>query len=258
MAKSLNLVAFSLVCSLLLVATFGLLNWFNIPSGSIVDWLIGLGSFWWLIAIVTIPWNIYFDAQRVIADAAVSRSSRIDFDTQQLNYVQKVAKFSLVSAILIHLISAIALYFLAATGISAVGYLAAVATLLLTALRPALRGYQYLAERLRSIQKQVKFPRDDVQALQAQVAKLELQFKEVRQKLDTKLDDSWASQQQRQLNDTREQLFTFKAIFEQFEAKNQVEHQNISREAHTIASQLAEDSRFLGQVREIIRFFKSV
>ncbi len=47
------------------------------------------------------------------------------------------------------------------------------------------------------------------------------------------------------------------ALLEEYQAKNTVEHEQLSREAKNAIVQLSEDSRFLGHVKEIIRFVKT-
>jgi hypothetical protein len=42
----------------LLLLAFGILQWFNIKTGNFLDWVIGGASFWWLLVIVTVPWNV--------------------------------------------------------------------------------------------------------------------------------------------------------------------------------------------------------
>jgi hypothetical protein len=141
-------ISFSIGLGILAAIAGGIVQWLNISTGSLIDWLIGIASFWWLLVIVTIPWNIYFDARETLIEAEVSQEKGIEIDLQPLNYVQKVARWSIVGAIALHLISASALYWLAVTGISNVGYVSSGLILLLTILRPAIRGYQYLTARL--------------------------------------------------------------------------------------------------------------
>jgi BMFP domain-containing protein YqiC len=150
------------------------------------------------------------------------------------------------------LLSGIGLYTLAATGISAVGYVSSGATLLLTALRPAIRAYQYLAVRLSMIREQIKYPREDVVELRVRVSNLEANVAIIREKLDTE-----ANIQQQEVKITRQELARLKALLEKLEAKNQVEHETLSQEAQNAIAQLTEDSQFLNHVREIIRFFKT-
>ena len=239
----------------LIVGAIG--QWLQISAGSLIDWLIGIASFWWLLIIVTIPWNIYFDAREAIADAKVSRKKGLEFEQQQLNYVQKVARWSLVGAIALHGISALALYLLAATGISNVGYVSSSLTLLLTILRPAIRGYQYLTTRLANIRKEIKYPREDAIELRNRVKTLEKSMQHIKAKLDTKNPDSLVSQQQQASQENRHQLARLKALLEELQAKNAVEHEQLAREAHNAIALLNEDSQFLSHVREIIRFVKT-
>ena len=250
-------IGFSIGLGILAVITGGIVQWLNISAGSLIDWLIGIASFWWLLVIITIPWNIYFDARETLIEAKVSQEKELEIDLQQLNYVQKVARWSLIGAIALHLISALALYLLAMTGISNVGYVSSGLTLLLTILRPATRGYQYLTARLLTIKKEVKYPREDVIELSIKVKTLETAVENLATKLDTENPDSLVSRQQQAAQESRNQLARLKALLEEYEAKNTVQHEQLSREAQNAISQLNEDSQFLGHVREIIRFVKT-
>ncbi|HAC64365.1 MAG TPA: hypothetical protein DCF68_12700 [Cyanothece sp. UBA12306] len=249
--------SFSAGFGFLVLLAFFLLQWLQIPAGNLIDWVIGVASFWWLMVIVTVPWNIYFDAKEVIAEAATSQEKGITIDTKQVNYVAQVRRGSLIVAIALHLFSAVGLYLLAKMGISAVGYVSSFATLLLTFLRPTIRAYQYLADRLSSIRGQIKYPREDILELRNRFSKSESILKSLESKLDLKQPDSWISTQQKQLQKHREEVACLKALLEQFEARNSLEHENILREARGAISQLTEDSQFLNQVREIIHFFKT-
>jgi hypothetical protein len=252
-----NYISFSIGLGIFMLLAFGILQWLQIPVGNLVDWLIGIASFLWLLAIVTIPWNIYFDAQEVTAEAAISKEKRISFDEKQLNYVKKVSRWSILVALALHILSAIGLYWLAAAGISAVGYVSSGATLLLTALRPAIRAYQYIAVRLSMIRQQIKYPREDVIELRDRFNNLEVTVKRIEEQLDTENPHSLVAKQQREWQETRQELGRLRAFLEQLQAKNQVEHEQLSQEAKSAIAQLTEDSQFLNHVREIIRFFKT-
>ncbi|MEC4895262.1 MAG: hypothetical protein SAL07_06555 [Oscillatoria sp. PMC 1051.18] len=241
---------------IIILLTYGILQWLHIPAGSLVDWLIGIASFWWLLVIVTVPWNVYFDAREVLAEAAVSEEKNIPVDQKKINYVKIVSRWSLVVAIALHLISAIALYWLAAVGISAVGYASSAATVLLTALRPTIRGYQYLAMRLHMIRQEVKYPREDIFELRQRFHTLEETIKRIQEQLDPEEPYSWVATIQRNWSETRKELHQLRANVEQIEAKNEVEHRNLSRENQNAIAQLTEDSQFLNHARELVRFFK--
>lgn len=109
----LNYLGFGFGLVILLVAVFGGLQGLHIPAGSFLDWVVGIASFAWLLVIVTVPWNIYFEAKEAIADANLSAERGIRIDERQVNYVKSVQERSLWVIIPLHLLSAIALYTLA-------------------------------------------------------------------------------------------------------------------------------------------------
>jgi hypothetical protein len=249
--------SYSIGLSLLMLIFFGILQWFHIAVGSLVDWTIGLVSFWWLLAIVIVPWNIYFEAQQTLAEGIASQDKDILVDLKQLKYVKKIARWSIGSAIILHIISAIGMYWLAATGISSVGYFSSGATILLTFLRPAVRTYEYLAYRLRVIREEISYPREDIIELRGRFTAMENVVISLEKKLDPDKEDSVVAIQERESQATRQELARLRASLEELKAKNELEHQKIAREAKSAISQLNEDSQFLDRVRDIIRFFKT-
>lgn len=248
---------FSFGLSFLILLAYGILQWLHIPAGSLVDWLIGVASFWWLLVIVTVPWNIYFDAREVLVEANASQEKDIPVQDKQVSYVKKVARLSLLGAIALHLLSAIGLYSLAVLGISAVGYASSAATLLLTGLRPAIRGYQYLAMRLSAIRREIQYPREDVVELRSRVNGIEEMLKTLQEEMKTKADQKQVLQLQQDSQEMRQNWARLRASLEQLQANNEQQHEQLSRETKSAIAQLSEDSQFLDHVREIIRFFKS-
>ncbi|MDZ8056021.1 MAG: hypothetical protein RMX68_031615 [Aulosira sp. ZfuVER01] len=242
----------------LVLTAFGLLQWLHIPAGSFLDWVIGGASFWWLLVIVTVPWNVHFQAKEVLAEAAQSIEKRIPVDEKQLKYVRILAKRSLWVALALHLFSAIGLYTLAATGISTVGYISSGAALLLTILRPAIRAYEYLYARLTMIRQEWKYPREDIVELRDRFSVLEQKVQRLEELIDAEQPYSIPATQQRFSEETRKDLARIAANLEELRATNQTEHERLSREARNAIAQLSTDGQFLDHVREIIRFFKTV
>ncbi|MEA5570387.1 hypothetical protein [Calothrix sp. UHCC 0171] len=236
---------------------FSVLQWFHISAGNFLDWVIGGASFWWLLVIVTVPWNIHFQAKSVLAEGEQSQEKGISVDEKQQKYVKILAKRSLIIAIALHLISAIGLYILAATGISAVGYISSGAALLLTGLRPAISAYEYLYARLTMIRQEWKYPREDVIELRYRFNNLEETVKRLEEQLNPEQPYSVAANQQNYIEETRRELARIFANLEELRATNQTEHERLSREARQAISQLSTDGQFLDHVREIIRFFKT-
>ncbi|QHG14726.1 hypothetical protein [Nostoc sp. ATCC 53789] len=239
------------------LAAFGLLQWLHIPAGNFLDWVIGGASFWWLLVIVTVPWNVHFQAKEVLAEAAQSTEKGIPVDEKQVKYVTLLAKRSLWVAIALHLFSAVGLYTLATTGISTVGYISSGAALLLTILRPAIRAYEYLYARLAMIRQEWKYPREDIFELRDRFSILEQKIQSLEDQLNPEQPYSLPATQQRFAEETRRDLARIAANFEELRATNQTEHERLAREARTAIAQLSTDGQFLDHVREIIRFFKT-
>jgi hypothetical protein len=252
-----SFISFSIGLVVLVLASFGVLQWLHIPAGSLIDWVIGAASFWWLLVIVTVPWNVHFQAKEVLAEAAVSVEKGTEVDEKQLKYVGNLANRSFWVAIALHVFSAVGLYTLAATGISAVGYISSGAALLLTALRPAVRTYEYLAARLTMIRQEFTYPREDVWELRNRVSTLEETLKRVEEQLDPEEPYSWVATHQRFQEETRKELARLVTSLEELRASNEAQHERLSREAKQAIAQLTTDGQFLDHVREIIRFFKT-
>ncbi|AFY41028.1 hypothetical protein [Nostoc sp. PCC 7107] len=240
-----------------LLLAFGVLQWFHVPAGNFLDWIIGGASFWWLLVIVTVPWNVHFQAKEVLAEAAQSSEKGISVDGKQVKYVQLLAKRSLWLAVALHLFSAVGLYTLAATGISAVGYISSGAALLLTILRPAIRAYEYLYARLTMISQEWKYPREDIFELRNRFLELEQKVQSLEEQLNPEQAYSLPATQQRFAEETRKELSRILANLEELRATNKTEHERLAREARNAIAQLSTDGQFLDHVREIIRFFKT-
>ncbi|PSB23590.1 hypothetical protein [Stenomitos frigidus] len=242
---------------LLVLAGFGLVSWTQTPVSSLVNWIVGIAIFSWLLAITIVPWNVYFQAKEVLVDATLSTEQGISVNAEQQQYAVMIAQRSLWVALLLHLLSAVALYLLALWQVSAIGYFGSIAALLLTVLRPTVRTYQFLARRLAMIQSGFKYPREDVLELRGRVMGLEGRVQEMSQRLDLNNSTSWICVQQRQWEALRQDLTRLASSQEEFKAINRSEHASLSREAQQAIAQLSEDSQFLNQARELIRFIKS-
>lgn len=252
-----NFISFSFGLGVLVLLTFGVLQWLHVPAGSFLDWVIAVAIFEWLLVIVTVPWNIHFEAKAVLDEAAVSAQKEIKVDQKQIKYAKVIAQRSLIVAITLHLLSAVGLYLLAATGISVLGYISSGAALLLTALRPAVRTYEYLAARLAMIRQELTYPREDVWELRSKFNTLEETVKRLEEQLDPEEPYSWVATNQRFQEETRKELARLTTSLEELRASNESQHERLSREAQQAIAQLTTDGQFLDHVREIIRFFKT-
>ena len=140
---------------------------------------------------------------------------------------------------------------------SRVGYVSSAAALLLTGLRPALRAYEYLKARLAGIHAELIYPREDVAKLRTELEEASGAMRELKAKLDLENGESWAATLDGRVRQLRQEVARIDAGITDLEARNQLAHENLSRETQHAISQLTADSQFLEHVREIIRFVKS-
>ncbi|GAB4211311.1 MAG: hypothetical protein OHK0012_03530 [Synechococcales cyanobacterium] len=235
---------------------FAVLRALRVPVGEFTDWLIAIACFWWLLVIVTIPWNIYFVSQGLLRETERSVHNGIPVEVATRRYVERLHRWSLRVALGLHGMTALAFYGLAAYQVTSLGYLTSLAALLLTGVRPALRAYEYLADRLQQIGQEILVPREDAVVLAAQVRRLDGQITQCLQALDPTIEGSWAAKNQADQTYLRQELARLQARLEQEQASNALDHDRLAREAHQAIAQLTVDSQFLSHVREIIRFFK--
>lgn len=238
-----------------LVVFFGL-QWLHVPAGSLVDWLVGVGIIWWLAVVTTLPWNAHFAALRVVEEAQASREKGIAVNEEHVAFARRIATRFRTLAIGLHLATAAVLFGLAYFHVVAVGYPAAIAALALTFARPAAQAYEHLAERLRLMQHQVHYPREDVVELRNRVQELETQLKSISTSLDASESGSWASQLAEAQATVQRQLDRLDAHLEELTRANAREHEALARQTAQEIAKLSEDARFLNQVRELIRFVK--
>jgi hypothetical protein len=236
---------------------FGLLHWFNIPSGSLFDWAIGIGIFEWAILIVTVPWNIYFSARSTVQTGQESREHGITVDDRQIRYASNIANRALIVAIALHIGTAIGLYWLAINGVTALGYLSAVGVLLLTLLRPAISTYEYLSTRLAEMRGQFNYPRTDIVELRDRFHQLEDRITQLSSQLDANDDTSWLNKQNYRWETNRTEIAKVSAAIVDLKASNELDHQRLAQEAKQAISQITVDGQFLEHARELIRFFKT-
>lgn len=241
---------------LLTLLTFSILKWLQMPTGDFVDWLIGIGIFAWLVVIVTVPWNIHFEARAILLEATRAEQAQIDFDKGQLPYVQKTAQWALIAALVLHLVSAAGLYYLAYAKITALGYYGAGAALLLTLLRPSVRAYEYIAERLANIRQAINYPADNVATLQSEVEQLKYSVQDLLSKFDESVEDTWINQFKNYQLNVKDRLKAIEGLYDSLNSQNTKEHQRLADDTRNAVSQLSEDSKFLNHVVEIIRFIK--
>ncbi len=249
-----------LTSSFILVAlVYAVLHWLDMEIGTFLDWGVGLGSILWLTIVVTVPWDAHFRASEVLHDAKISKRKDILVIDESLKYVQKVARNSLIMAILLHIFSAIGLYFIAYSGISQVGYLSAIIAILLTFLRPSVRFYEFLQIKLRNIQDEFRYPREDLREVLHKMDDIELRTKNLELMLSDEPDDnSWKKYIEQNHQKLLEALDQAQAERQKIDTKYDTKIKAIHSENQQHYQKVASDMKLLDSVREIAKFIREL
>lgn len=243
--------------SAMLIVVYVVLTVLHIPAGTMIDWITGIVAFWWLTGITTLPWNMYFTAKDLLDDAAISERKGITVDAEDVSYAKKKSHLFLRIAIVLHIVSAAALYLLAFFGVSSIGYFAAIIAAALTFVRPTYRLYDYVIARLQNMQRNIVYPRDDVSELRSDILVQKKRVDELASVLNKKAADSWISQTTTELQKVITQGIKMREELEQLNVTNEKAHAELSIKTQQEISKLSEDAQFLNQAREMIRFFKN-
>jgi hypothetical protein len=239
------------------IVIFGVVKWLQIPAGSLIDWVVGVAGFWWLTIITTVPWDTYFEAKEVLQEARISQSKDMKVNAADVQYAENISRRFLITAVLLHIISAGALYALAYFGVSQIGYWGSGMAILMTGLRPSARWYEYIRTRLYAIRQEVRYPREDAYELKIKLEELQGKVEKIEEMLNTENKDSAWSKQTRTIENLRNDLRGVEVNLEKHKVQNAADHDRIIQKSEATLSKLTEDSQFLNQVRELIRFIKS-
>jgi hypothetical protein len=123
----------------------------------------------WLIVLVTVPWNLYFSARRVVAEISVSRERRITVPPGHDAEAGRIARRMLWFALGAQLGTAAAAAVSAFISGAKVGYYFSGFFLLSTAIRPAAAYLAHVRERIGALARESTHPRDDVASLKRRV-----------------------------------------------------------------------------------------
>jgi hypothetical protein len=127
----------------------------------------------WLVALVTVPWNLFFAARRAQAEMAVSRERGISVREADGAEAARIARRMLRFAIGAHAVTAAAAVMVAYLTGEAAGYYVAAVFLAATGVRPAAEYLAHIRKRIGALTQQITFPPDDVAALTERVDLLE-------------------------------------------------------------------------------------
>lgn len=166
------------------LAALGVASWRGVPPETLLTWGVGGAALVWLIVLVTLPWNLHFRAREVLGELRRSAEAGIRVTDEQLAFAEKVKRWTLVTSLATHVLSAAVALALALFGGQTLGYPFAGFYLLSCMVRPTTAAIQQVRRRLERIAEDTRFPREDVLKLRGQVAAHEEAVKRMTEELE--------------------------------------------------------------------------
>lgn len=217
-----------------------------------LDGVIGFFTLLWLYFVVTVPWNILFQAKQLLFEVQVSQQRGIKTDPEAVAYAQRWARMALWAALALHVLTAAVLSVAAYSGVGLIGWLGAGAAILLTLLRPGLRAYTHVRDRLNRLTREVELPREDAMELRRRVHGLEQQLATL-----TERQAETAQQTQHRIEAIETRATQAADAHNTLTEHVRLELVRIEREAQNTISKVLGDAAVVGHVRELVRFFKA-
>lgn len=144
----------------------------KVSDRTVLDVGLGAASFYWLLVITTVPWNLYFRAREVRHEIDVSRGRGLDMRAGHEVEVRRLEYWLLRLAVGGHVVSAISVAAVTYVSGHVLGYYFAAFYLLSCAIRPAAAYLGYVRLRIAKLLKETTHPREDVVELTARFAAL--------------------------------------------------------------------------------------
>jgi hypothetical protein len=138
----------------------------GVAPGTLLSIGAAVAALAWMLVLVTVPWNVYFAARRIVAEAAVSRGRGIAVRPERTAEAERIAGRMLRFAVGAHMFTATVTALAAYVSGVLVGYYVAGFYLLSTVVRPAGAYFAHLRQRISALGRETTHPRDDVVTLQ--------------------------------------------------------------------------------------------
>lgn len=155
----------------------------QISGSAFLDAVAGVICLIWLLVILKVPWDLYFEAGRVLFEMQRSAESGIAVCPDRRSYVQRLRRWMLVLAVGAHVFSALLIAAITYWSNGRTGYFFALFYLVSTLFRPASEGYRFLTSKLKEIESEVRYPREDIHKLKSDLKGLEQSLKDLEERV---------------------------------------------------------------------------
>lgn len=175
----------------------------SIAAGHSLDWIMGGLCLLWLVIILKVPWDLYFQAQGVTFEMQRSRERGVEVVAGREDYIKKLGKRLGLLAIGAHLASAALIAAITYFTGGAIGYYFAAFYLISTLFRPAAAAYAYLSYKLTTIAEETRYPREDVVEIRSRLSSVEQSIRDFTTRLEA-IDERLSDEESTRQDETRE------------------------------------------------------
>lgn len=154
----------------------------DVPLSTVLSVGAGALCLGWLVLVLTVPWNLYFQARDLAEEIRTAKERGLDLPVPAGSREEagRIAARMRLAAIGAHVLSAVLIAAITYFSGAEIGYYFAAFYLASTAFRPAGAWFAHLRRRLDAMRGEARFPRDDVLALKERVTFLEMQAENLR------------------------------------------------------------------------------
>lgn len=189
-----------LVAVLACVAAVYLVFHLHVPVAVLLAWGSGALCLAWLVLLVTVPWNLHFQARSLLLEMDTARERGVRVTAEREAEVRRIRDRTLRVSVAAHLVSGAVIAVVTKVSGGTVGYYFSGFYVLSTFLRPAAEYFRHLRARLSRILDEVHAPYEDVVALRADVSTLQADTHQLREQtgeLSRRLDGVDTASQRR-------------------------------------------------------------
>jgi hypothetical protein len=236
----------AVIWTLFVLAAAGLAAWLlnlddvvraSIMAGHLLDWVMGGFCLVWLVVILKLPWDLYFQAHTVAYEIKRSEERGIRTAPGREEYVRRLRRRLGWLAVWAHLASAALVAAVAYLTGGQVGYYFALFYVVSTLFRPAAAAYVYLSRKLKHMAGEARYPREDIVELRCTVDAHKESLRSLTDRID-ELSEALSQEHSAREQETREIRQSVHAV---------------GRELETTVSRLTDNQEVIKGIQAFVR-----
>lgn len=189
----------------------------SIAAGHLLDWVMGGLCLLWLVVILKVPWDLYFQARGISFEMQRSHERGVEVVAGREEYIKKLSKRLGVLAVGAHIASAALVAAITFFTGGAIGYYFAAFYLISTLFRPAAAAYAYLSYKLSTIAEETRYPREDVVEIRSRLDGVEQSMRDFSTRVEA-LEERLGTEERTRDEETRELRDNVHDIGREFES----------------------------------------